>query len=487
MGQLQDLPIPTIGALFLGGRGGWTHGRALLCHGRPVSEDVDFAGLSATCAAFMRLDPNLPAPPATDLDRGFVALLAGQGPQALDIAQAAFAAAVREAAALRAVEAMALRALARAAMGDLDLALADARGSARMAQSEGLPLGIALAGLVLARLRRLTGRPHLCTRILAATQAVAPSDLAAWVAFERLLCGDPAGKPPLPDLRQDPPALAALVALDGDCRQGRRPAVAASLGRLAQAVSPWQPLADDVLALAALIDPDLAAPLDIQAFRSGQHHSITRGLHGFGTGASGAADDEAWAFVHACQGRPGVRILRGAIPLWPAESLPIRSGDDSSGDRVGTALCVLALAGPAGLARADFFQIVYGFAFDLGRHHGVLESLFHRARRRLGDAGDLIRADAHVALHLNRDINLPDPRCALPVPDRLLRSLVDLGSPGAADAARILGLPLRTIQAALAQLVEEGAVLPIRNGRQVTYQVVDTTFTSLSGLVIVRD
>jgi len=67
------------------------------------------------------------------------------------------------------------------------------------------------------------------------------------------------------------------------------------------------------------------------------------------------------------------------------------------------------------------------------------------------------------------------------LPDRLVRSLAEQGAPSAADAARVLGLPLRTVQSALAELVAEGICRVERQGRNVSYRVEDTTFT-MAGL-----
>jgi hypothetical protein len=51
------------------------------------------------------------------------------------------------------------------------------------------------------------------------------------------------------------------------------------------------------------------------------------------------------------------------------------------------------------------------------------------------------------------------------------------GAMSAEHAAQRLGVPLRTVQALLAQLVEEGECHADKNGRRVQYRVEDTTFS----------
>ena len=101
----------------------------------------------------------------------------------------------------------------------------------------------------------------------------------------------------------------------------------------------------------------------------------------------------------------------------------------------------------------------------------------HRMRGRVADAAQILRDEGRLVLAPAHAFLLADPRCALPLADRLVLSLVALGTPSAADAADALGLPLRTVQAALQALVAEGTCRAERQGRHVRYLVEDTTFT----------
>ena len=62
------------------------------------------------------------------------------------------------------------------------------------------------------------------------------------------------------------------------------------------------------------------------------------------------------------------------------------------------------------------------------------------------------------------------------VDDRVLQLVAKRGSVTAKDAAGALGIPLRSAQSALKELVEGGACKLRRDGRKVAYEVEDTTF-----------
>lgn len=145
------------------------------------------------------------------------------------------------------------------------------------------------------------------------------------------------------------------------------------------------------------------------------------------------------------------------------------------------ALAALALAGPAGLSREDFFARVYGFAFVPRRHQAVLDMLVHRMRARLGPRGALERRPdgGAMVLEVSAPLAIPDPRCALGAAERVLWTLARLGAASAQEAAAALRMPLRAVQNVLRELVEEGACSQIRSGRQLHYRVRETTFTSL--------
>jgi hypothetical protein len=135
------------------------------------------------------------------------------------------------------------------------------------------------------------------------------------------------------------------------------------------------------------------------------------------------------------------------------------------------------LAGPAGIAREDLFRRVYGFTFKQVTHQGVLDVLVHRVRALLGESATLDRSVRTIAAVARAPLAVPEGASAQPLEDRVLRALAERGGLGAREAAEAIGIPLRTVQAALARLVEEGACLTERRGRAVAYRVEDTTFS----------
>jgi hypothetical protein len=199
------------------------------------------------------------------------------------------------------------------------------------------------------------------------------------------------------------------------------------------------------------------------------------GLHGVCHAAAddgeGTASDVAIVLARAAGAR---RLLRIGEPLVKdADAVRLTTGRQARND---TTLAVLALAGQSGLPDAELFEAVYGFAFVPARHDGVLGVLLHRVRQRLADGGVVEREGGHVRLHISAPLVVVDPRCTRTVDDRVLHIVAESGRADARTAARRLGLPLRTVQGALAQLVNEGVCRRERSGRHIEYVVEDTTF-----------
>ncbi len=140
------------------------------------------------------------------------------------------------------------------------------------------------------------------------------------------------------------------------------------------------------------------------------------------------------------------------------------------------AAAVLALAGPEGLSLQRFVGVVYGFHYSPDAHDGVLRVLIHRLRKSLGEAADLERSDDRLTLRVREPIWIPDPRTESSIDSRLLRAVAARPGATAKDVAKVLSIPLRTAQAKLTQLAEDGACDAEREGRQLHYSVEDTTF-----------
>ena len=87
------------------------------------------------------------------------------------------------------VEVTALRALVLASLAKTGDALTFARRASLMARTEAEPDAELLANIVLARMRRHVGKPHLAVRILDALARLVPHAPRAWLEWERLLAG----------------------------------------------------------------------------------------------------------------------------------------------------------------------------------------------------------------------------------------------------------------------------------------------------------
>lgn len=351
------------------------------------------------------------------------------------------------------VEATALDALAAAAAGELDVALECARRASRMARTEALPQAEYLAHLVLARLRRLRGYPHLAGRILDALARLASPRWQRWLAWERGW----AGTVELPG---------GLAAARAAARAGDRAAYGAATEALYDHVRDFAPVALEARCFVAACDPDAAPPPQLAPWCAGADARAPLGLY--------APDDHGSLGYVACRPESrGRRILPPGQGLFGAPLLPRQRRKQS---RVESLVSVLALAGPEGVHEADAFRTVYGFAFVPELHRGTFDVAQHRARAYLGARGSLERRGGDVRLVLTEPVLVPDPRCAEPLENRLLRAVAG-GAGSAKAAADAAGVSLRQAQKVLQELARDGACVAAREGRQVAYRVEDTTFS----------
>lgn len=363
------------------------------------------------------------------------------------------------------IEAACVRALAHIEQGQLDEARAIARRASRMARTEDLPQSQYLSSLVLARVRRLEGAPHLALRITHALAKVVSSPWRGRVAWEQAMGGR------VPTV--DSPEAQAWSALFGAARSADSAAFDEARGSLAAIAAHWPARARELaLALGVLdarVDPS-KLPVGIQSFCAGLAHTMPAGVAGLCTAEEGAA-----VCVGVAPDGRGRRVAGLAEPLARA-ALGVRHEPLKPG-RTQLAISVLAFAGPDGLPRDELFRRIYGFSFEAAVHDGVYRTLLHRMRRWVGDRGE-VRAEAErVVLALREPLLLADPRCEESLEDRMLRLLSRAQHRSAKDAAKALGVPLRTAQTALKALTDSGAVEGRRVGRRIEYRVEDTTFS----------
>jgi hypothetical protein len=434
----------------------------------------DVAGLDALCDLYARIAGDLDSSEARswlEVARGWRDVVRGQRDDAeLDrvVRQAA-----KDGYADLVIEAEAVRALGAANAGDLDAALKLARRASRMARTEAMPQHEYLAHLVLARVRRVTGKPHLATRILAALLQVATPPWRPWLAWELLFANgrlSTATRAP----HAAPDALARL--LDG-ARAGDRMAYEAAAIATATAVRGVAPLVDDLRHLLGAIDPGVSptarAP-ELEPFCEGHAHHPPRGL----LGVCGDAADAPQAWVLATAGAAPRRILAPGDGLARAFG-PTVGHDAIDGKQIRTdsAIALLALAGAGGLDEDDLFLRLYGFAYEPERHQSVRSVLYTRVKKRLGDAAELERTDGRLRLAHAGNLLVPDPRCTPPPELRILRWLAERRQAGARDVAASLGIPLRTAQDVLHRLAEDGALRAEKHTKGLHYFLDDTTFS----------
>lgn len=376
-----------------------------------------------------------------------------------------------------AIDAQCAMAIAAMIAGDLAQATAISRRASRMARTEGLPQQQYWSNLLLARVRRLNGVPHLATHILNALMVIAPSAYQPWIRWERLLAGTIVGDGPPPQQ----PVERACVALDRllDAAMKGEGDVLAYSGELLKHVASVPLVRAEAHDLCVGIDPfgSMEAVSDAMgAWLQGTTALPPHGLYGVEDIATEEVDadrrDVGYIFVgpdHSARRVLGFAKAPGSADLH----------DDKRTDRrrirIETGIAVLALAaGP--IADRVFFRQVYGFDHNPIVHAAVLDALVSRMRKALTGVATLERVDGALSLTFVCSARLPDPRCAQPLEDRVLRVLVRAQDGTAKDAAMRLGLPLRTIQEALKELIDGGACAKRREGRKIAYVIEDTTF-----------
>jgi hypothetical protein len=297
-----------------------------------------------------------------------------------------------------------------------------------------------VALLALARARRVSGRPHLCRHVCTGLDH-APEAYHPWRALERFLAGDPAA------LRSAPVAEALDAADPGP--------------RLAPWAGSFEDAGRELGELAAALQ---GAPSS--AFVRGRTHSLWHRVEvAFSTHAPLAA-----VFVE-----PQQRGLRRLHPrVVPSLGAP-------AGGRTEDAIAALALAGPEGVPVPALFRDVYGFAYKTSVHDGAFRVLLTRIRQTLGDAATLTRLEDQLALRVHRPFVVADARVRSVYESPVIGALVEGAGASARDLAERLRLPLRTVQAELQKLVEEGICVRQRAGREAAYEIEDTTFRTSPG------
>ncbi|NOY93480.1 MAG: winged helix-turn-helix domain-containing protein [Deltaproteobacteria bacterium] len=368
------------------------------------------------------------------------------------------------------VELTALGALAQAQAGDIEQGMRLARVASRMARTEELPQPAILANLILARVRRLDGSPYLAARIASSLRRFAPSSFRPWIDWELVLAtGDHAELPADAgrEARELSEALRACAVGDHERVSERLDALKAHACGLVRA---------DVSRLRAALLPSSAESLGdaaLESWQAGVSDVVPHGLAGLCLGDRAQLDS-----VSIVVSEPGraYRLLERASPLLIVRGAILIGSEAGAQLRSVSVLAAVALAGGRGLEEQELFRQVYGFHYKSEIHRGTFNTVLHRARGVLGRAGSLLREDGRVRLTHEGTLILPDPRCSLGTRDRVLRFLATVPRISARRIADELELPLRSVQAMLRELVDEGVCSSLRDGRRIAYVVEDTTF-----------
>jgi hypothetical protein len=360
------------------------------------------------------------------------------------------------------IEAASLEAMRASAARDLAEATKIARRASRMARTESFPEEEYLANVVLSRVRRLAGRPHLAARILGALDRVAPDAWRPWIGWELVL----AGASDVSDRARG--FTAALLEWSRAIGAADFAAIARSRRELGDRVhGELRRDLETVEALLGLSDPEERT----RAWIFGEVHAVVDGLHGFGAGETGA---EA-AMVLAAPGTRARRILTIAARCH-AERAAILPAGPGRQARTEATIALLALAGEGGLDEDDLFRHIYGFEYKPELHRAVRNMLLHRVRGRLEEVATLERSGRMVRVLPLRAFLVPDPRCSPPPEDAVLLAIARWGRVSPKDTATRLGIPLRTAQAILRRLADEGVFRVEADGRALFYTLEDTTF-----------
>ena len=164
----------------------------------------------------------------------------------------------------------------------------------------------------------------------------------------------------------------------------------------------------------------------------------------------------------------------------------VRLGGPGAQGRVEGVAAILAAAGPEGMEFVESFEQAYELRLrSRSAPRYVRGALAPFASLSRGGGGARTR-EGSLRLRPRNALLVPDPRCARPVHDRLLRVLAREGRATASDAAHKVGLSLRAVQDALKTLIEEGVCVSESEGRHVVYLVEDTTFSETTARLALK-
>lgn len=351
------------------------------------------------------------------------------------------------------IHAQALLALDAIETGDLVQARQFARIATRMAKTEEAPQEQYLAAWTLARTRRYSGTPHLSTRIL---QSLGRFRSPAWrgvVGWER--------------------------AINGDAQAESR---AGSVGPWADAIQAWidsgadfatapklpAPLAKERVLAQQAVDALAETSGPAADWLCGTESIVPAGLSGLSRDPKGSA---VWVYSNGERGRRFIahhgRLAKGvAVIQGPPRALH--------------AIAALMLEPSLQMETSALFREIYGFEYEPALHKAAFKVLRHRVRGAIQPVGAFMHEAGVLSLRLDTPSAVPDPRSGTTLSEQVLRVLACSDRADAKSTSRALGVPLRTVQRTLQELVNGGDCVATKVGRYAAYRIEDTTFSDPS-------
>ncbi|MEM6957213.1 MAG: hypothetical protein AAF645_16100, partial [Myxococcota bacterium] len=339
--------------------------------------------------------------------------------------------------------------------GDVRRGVQAARRAVRMARAEGLVLYELLSSLVLARGRRLEGRPHLAVRILGSVAQVAPPLWQGWLRYEQWLSGEPV------ETAGDFVPFAPLEALHG-IREGAARGDSNAIDRALQGAPPW--VHPELSVLAESIDPTRDARASPPGWLDGTDIACPHAILGLCVPDIERDGELIPVLLDVRPDRPARRVLAMGAALVAA---PLPTEYDLSQVRTHSAIAHLA-TGPDENAEA-LFQRVYGFAYDRDRHDGAFRVLLHRVRKALPDG---LTLQKNCRLEVGASVLIPDTRLEFEQETLVLRHLAhNQGRASTKGVASALRISVRSVQNMLRALVDDGTCTSVRSGNAVEYRL----------------
>ena len=356
------------------------------------------------------------------------------------------------------IEEACLSALEQLFLADVPSAVQHARRAVRMARAEAMVLHELLASIVLARCRRLQGRPHLAMRILATVAEVAPPLFHGWVRYEQRFCGASVGERDSDFAPED--HLNAFF-------DGLNRADVEGLSRAVSTAPAW--VRRELCVLAESCVPQLPPSVSPAGWLDGRSVVCPAEILGMCVPEIRDGGEQSPLLLLLDPQRPVRRVLVLGAPMMSGIRVP-----DSFEVKQGRAMATLAwLATEPDLDRASLFERVYGFTYQSERHGGTLRVLLHRMRQGLPDGvrfGERLEVD-EAAL-------IPDPRVEFDQEALVLRHLAKhQGRASAREIAEALGVSSRTVQTVLRGMLDDGICSSVRDGRRIEYRLEDTTLS----------